>query len=178
MQTRPSPSVFNARRAFSNRTIAVLLAIVVGGLPIAVWLDLRTLSERQLTESALELSGIIDDLRDFYAENVVARAVTPDSSVSASHRYFEETDSIPIPATFSLELVSIFSGDGDSMTYRFVSEHPFANRAPHVLTDFEQEALETLEADPGAAPLAISGGLFDRRVKLATPVRMAQSCVE
>jgi len=177
MQYRQTPTAAISRRAFSNWTIAALLAVVIGGLPLAVWLDLRELSERQLTEQAQELSGIIDDLRDFYAENVVGRAVIPGSNVSASHRYFEEAGSIPIPATFSLELVSIFSSDGDSMAYRFVSDHPFANRTPHTLSRFERRALDELALDPGAIPLEVSGGVFDRTVKLATPVRMVQACV-
>jgi adenylate cyclase len=50
-----------------QRAIAPLLmaAVVLGllGLPAAVWLDLRELSERMLRTQAREISRIIDDMR-------------------------------------------------------------------------------------------------------------------
>jgi hypothetical protein len=41
----------------------VLVLLVLAGLPIAVWLDLRDLSERTLREQADELSSMIDSIR-------------------------------------------------------------------------------------------------------------------
>ncbi|MCC1494602.1 adenylate/guanylate cyclase domain-containing protein [Cognatishimia sp. F0-27] len=171
-------SVSDRRPAFSVVSIAAMLVAVFAGLPLAVWLDLRALSEEQLSGQAEALSDTIDDLRDFYAESVVARAVAHDGPVSASHRYLEEPGGIPIPATFSLELVSIFSSDGDEMTYRFVSDYPFANRPPVVLTPFERAALETLTADPSALPYRSTGSLLEREVSIASPVLMGQACVD
>ena len=49
--------------------LAVLLGLL--GLPLAVWLDLRSLSERLLRLQASETSRIIDDMRGFYASDVV-----------------------------------------------------------------------------------------------------------
>ena len=51
----------------------ILVLLVLAGLPIAVWLDLRNLSERALTEQADELSSTIDSIRNYYANNVVGR---------------------------------------------------------------------------------------------------------
>ncbi len=58
---------------------AVLLGLL--GLPLAVWLDLRGLSERLLRLQAGETSRIIDDMRGFYASDVVGRVLKADGPV-------------------------------------------------------------------------------------------------
>ena len=42
----------------------VLVLLVLAGLPLAVWLDLRNLSERALREQADDLSTMIDSIRN------------------------------------------------------------------------------------------------------------------
>lgn len=44
---------------------------------------------------------------------------------------------IPIPATLSLELGRVIGAQQENITYRFVSDFPFQNRAPHQLDKFE-----------------------------------------
>ena len=61
--------------------------------------------------------------------------------------------------------------------FRFFSDYPFRNRAPHAFDAFEREALETLRQDPSARLHQASGSIFDRRVRLITPIIMAASCV-
>jgi adenylate cyclase len=91
-----------------QRAIAPLLmaAVVLGllGLPAAVWLDLRELSERMLRTQAREISRIIDDMRGFYGTDVVARVLQANGPVSATHNYRDVQGAIPIPATLSIEL--------------------------------------------------------------------------
>jgi hypothetical protein len=53
----------------------VLVLLVLAGLPVAVWLDLRNLSEDVLTEQVNELSSTIDSIRNYYASNVVGRVL-------------------------------------------------------------------------------------------------------
>ena len=65
-------SGFFARRL--SITIMLVL-LVLAGLPVAVWLDLRNMSERALTEQANELSSTIDSIRDYYASRVVGRVL-------------------------------------------------------------------------------------------------------
>ena len=82
---------------------AVLLGLA--GLPIAVWLDLRSLSERLLQLQASETGRIIDDMRSFYASDVVGRVLQAHGQVTtASHNYAKVPGAIPIPATLSIEL--------------------------------------------------------------------------
>src|SRR5262245_46237798 len=53
----------------------LLLLVVLAGLPIAVWLDMRNLSEQALRGQAAELMTMLDGIRGYYAGNVVARVL-------------------------------------------------------------------------------------------------------
>src|SRR5688500_8948234 len=81
----------------------LIAAVVLGllGLPAAVWLDLRELSERMLRTQAGEISRIIDDMRGFYGSDVVARVLQANGPVTATHNYRDVQGAIPIPATLS-----------------------------------------------------------------------------
>src|SRR3954467_11928854 len=89
-----------------QRTIGPLLAgaVILGllGLPLAVWLDLRELSERLLKGQAGEIGRIIDEMRGFYASDVVGRVLQANERVTATHNYLEVPGGIPIPATLSI----------------------------------------------------------------------------
>src|SRR4051794_27480031 len=50
-----SPPIPGRKARFSNALTIVLVLLVLAGLPVAVWLDLRNLSERALREQADDL---------------------------------------------------------------------------------------------------------------------------
>jgi class 3 adenylate cyclase len=154
-------------------------AVVLGllGLPVAVWLDLRLLSENMLRTQAGEISRIIDDMRGFYGSDVVARVLQATSSVTATHNYRDTAGAIPIPATLSIELGKRISAHNGSVKYRFVSDLPFRGREPHNLDNFEQKAITALRISPKDPILEITGSLLDRSVRVASPVIMGQVCV-
>ncbi|WP_407048082.1 adenylate/guanylate cyclase domain-containing protein [Methyloraptor flagellatus] len=158
----------------------ILLVLVLAGLPVAVWLDLRDISETTLRSQVDALSAVIDDVRGYYAQNVVARVSAHHGQVTVSANYQQTPGAIPLPATLSLELGSALHGLGATrnMGYRFFSDLPFANRAPHVFDDFERAALETLRAKREGTVYDISGSILDRRMRLITPVIMSAGCVE
>src|SRR5215213_3619112 len=159
--------------------LLLMLAVMLGllGLPVAVWLDLRQLSERLLRTQASEISRIIDDMRAFYGSDVVGRVLQATGPVTARHNYREVGGAIPIPATLSIELGKRISAHEGSVKYRFVSELPFAGREPHQRDGFEQQAISALRANPAAPVIEVSGGLLDRHVRAAAPVIMGQVCV-
>jgi adenylate cyclase len=154
-------------------------AVVLGllGLPLAVWLDLRDLSERMLRAQAGEISRIIDEMRGFYGSDVVGRVLQAEGPVTATHNYREVGGAIPIPATLSIELGKRISASNGSVKYRFVSDLPFRGRESHALDAFEQNAIATLRGDPGASLVEVSGSVLDRYVRTAAPVVMGQVCV-
>jgi adenylate cyclase len=162
----------------SRLFITVLLVLLVlAGLPIAVWLDLRNLSERALTEQADELSSTIDTIRNYYASNIVGRVLTHGDKTQVLPNYGEVPGAIPIPATLSLELGDLINRNNGSTQFRFFSDYPFKNRPPHAFDSFEREALEKLRENPHSRVYGVSGSIFDRRVRLATPIIMTAACV-
>jgi adenylate cyclase len=155
----------------------LLVLLVLAGLPIAVWLDLRNLSERALTEQADELSSTIDSIRNYYASNVVGRVLAHGEKTQVLPNYGEVPGAIPIPATLSLELGDLINRSTGNTQFRFFSDYPFKNRPPHAFDAFEREALDSLRENPHSRVYGVSGSIFDRRVRLATPIIMAAACV-
>jgi signal transduction histidine kinase len=157
--------------------LGLLVVILVAGLPIAVWLDLSNLSDAALHRQAGDLNSVITSMRGYYASNVVGRVLASPGSTQVVHNYETIPGAIPIPATLSLELGRVLSEQQHNITYRFVSDYPFKNRASHVLDDFERNALALLRADPSRQVIDASRSIFTDRVRLVTPVIMGATCV-
>jgi len=156
----------------------VVLGIVL--LPVAAWLDLRTLSNEALTRQATDLNGMISEIRAYYARNVVGRVQDNNGQSKPAHNYEEVPGGIPIPATLSIELGAIIGQRADNIRYRFVSDEVFKGRAPHQLDQFEISALDTLRhnaGQPSGAVTQISGSFLNREIRMAVPVVMGQACV-
>ena len=114
-----------------NAVWVVAVALLLLGLPLAVWADPRSLSRAVLLRQSEDLSRIIDDVRDFCVTDVVARVIAAHGDVHASNKYRDEPGGGPIPATFSLELGRMTGAKEGDVGYRVVSEFPFAGREPH-----------------------------------------------
>jgi class 3 adenylate cyclase len=164
-----------------SRWRGLILIVVVGvlltGLPIAVWLDLRNLSEAALRRQASDLNSVITSMRAYYATNVVGRVLASPGTTQVVHNYETIPGAIPIPATLSLELGRVISEQQDNISYRFVSDYPFKNRAPHVLDEFEKNALHLLRGEPNRQLVDVSWSAFSDHVRLVAPVIMGAACV-
>ncbi len=169
------------RDAYHQRAMGPLLIATVIlsllGLPAAVWLDLRILSEHMLRMQVGEISRIIDDMRSFYGSDVVGRVLQAPGPVTVTHNYHDAPGAIPIPATLSIELGKRISAHDGSIKYRFVSDMTFKGREPHQLDGFEREALSRLRADPAQPVVEVSGSFLNQQVRAAAPVVMGQVCV-
>ncbi len=156
----------------------VVLALVL--LPVAVWLDLKHLSNEALTRQATDFNSVITEIRSYYARNVVGRIQQNNGQSVAAHNYEEIAGGIPIPATLSIELGSIVGTKGNKIRYRFVSDEVFESRSPHNLDAFEISVLAAFRSgakSPNEPVTEISGSLLNRQVRMAVPVIMGQSCV-
>lgn len=158
---------------------ALLVAAALALLPVAVWLDLRHLSDVGLRDQAKSLDGMITDIRSYYATNIVARVNAAGGKAVPVHNYHEIAGGIPIPATLSLELGRVIGGRGDNIRYRFVSDYVFTSREPHRLDDFERAALNSFRTEGIDKPpiMQLTGSVFDRQIRLAAPVLMGEACV-
>ncbi|HYB09569.1 MAG TPA: adenylate/guanylate cyclase domain-containing protein [Alphaproteobacteria bacterium] len=148
------------------------------GLPIAVWLDLRDLSEASLQRQARDLNSIITSVRSYYANNVVSRVLTAPGGVRVVHNYEAIPGAIPIPATLSLELGDVVKAQQSNVTYRFISDYPFEGRAPHEMDAFERDALATLRADSEQLLYDVSASGLSDRVRVVAPIIMGSTCVD
>jgi len=131
-------------RDIQTRSLVLILLVVLLliGLPLVVWLDLKNLTEANLRRQAGDLNSVVSSVRNYYASNVVGRILSSPGTAQVAqrvaHNYESISGAIPIPATLSLELGQVISEQQQNITYRFVSDYPFANRTPHVLDDFEK----------------------------------------
>ncbi len=157
----------------------LIFAVVAGllALPVAVWLDLRDLAERMVRVQATEVGHVINNMRDFYASDVVSRVVKAHGKAVPSHRYREIEGGIPVPATLSIELGNRLGGPDEAVGYRFVSDFPFKGRTNHGLDAFEVGALASLRRDASQPIVDVQGTIFDVNIRIASPVVMGPSCV-
>ncbi|HVT56674.1 MAG TPA: adenylate/guanylate cyclase domain-containing protein [Xanthobacteraceae bacterium] len=156
--------------------VVLLVVLLLAGLPFAAWLDMRNLSERILSRQATEIGRVIDDMRGFYASDVVGR-LAHHPLATPTDAYKSVDGGIPIPATLSIELGKMISARNAAVKYRFVSDYPFKGREPHPLDAWEKAAILSLRADSKKPVVDITGSVFNREIRMAGPVLMGAACV-
>jgi adenylate cyclase len=154
---------------------ALLVALLLLGLPIAVWLDLSKLVETNSRRQAGDVNSIISSVRNYYADNVVGRILASPGMTKVVHNYKDIPGAIPIPATLSLELGKVISEQQRNIEYRFVSDYPFKNRAPHALDEFETAALGRLRQNSNQQLTKVSSSTFADKVRLIAPIIMERT---
>src|SRR5215472_10533766 len=158
--------------------LVLLVLLLLAGLPLAVWLDLRNLVDANLRRQATDLNSVISSVRAYYGANVVGRVLTSPGTTKVVHNYRDIPGAIPIPATLSLELGKVISEQQNNIVYRFVSDYPFKNRPPHALDHFEANALSALRQNSSQQLAEVSATVFSDQVRLIAPVLMGQACVD
>jgi adenylate cyclase len=167
-----------AKSASSTHIVALMILVLLVGLPVAVWLDLSNLVETNLRRQASDLNSVVSGVRGYYASNVVGRILaSPESTTRVMANYETIPGAIPIPATLSLELGRVISEQQQNIAYRFVSDYPFKGRSPHFLDEFETASLNQLRVDPSQKLSEVSRGLYSERARLVVPVLMGAACV-
>lgn len=162
------------------KLIIVLIVCALGLLPVALWLDLRNISDKALQAQASDLNAMMTTVRSYYAKNVVGRILSTDAKVQPTHKYADLSGAIPIPATLSLELSELIGDQRTTIGYRFISDMPFAHRPQHQMDAFEARAMADFRAQPHPASTPVidtDGTIFNRRIRYAAPVVMGGACV-
>jgi len=173
----PASTVAPEHRRREPLTVIILVALIVG-LPIVVWLDLVNLTDASLRRQASDLNAMITGIRTFYSSDVVDRVLSAHAtSTQVTSDYQAIPGAIPLPATLSLELGKVIGEKQPNISYRFVSDYPFRNRATHVLDDFERNALAALRKNPNQPPIYQSTAGLHSKVRLISPIVMSGACV-
>jgi class 3 adenylate cyclase len=157
--------------------VILLVLVLLAGLPFAVWMDLRNLTETTLLRQASDLNSVITGVRGYYASNVVGRVLASPGATKVVHNYEDVPGAIPIPATLSLELGHVISAQQQNIAYRFVSDFPFKDRAPHELDSFEKDALKLLRENPHRDLTNVTSSMLTDKVRFIAPVIMGAACV-
>jgi signal transduction histidine kinase len=161
-----------------NIALAALVVLLLAGLPLAIWLDLRDLTDAALRRQAADLNSAITSIRGYYATNVVGRIRASTGSTSVLPNYEDVPGAIPVPATLSIELGRVIGEHQSNIAYRFVSDFPFKNRAPHALDSFERKTLAALRENANQQFTKVSTSLLSDRVRHIVPIVMGATCVE
>src|SRR5262252_5742844 len=157
--------------------LVLLVLLLLVGLPLAVWLDLSNLVDANLRRQATDLNSVISSVRAYYGANVVGRILASPGTTKVVHNYKDYPGAIPIPATLSLELGKVISEQQQNIKYRFVSDYPFKDRAPHAFDEFETDALDRLRQNSNQQLTRVSSSVFSDGVRLIAPILMEQPCV-
>jgi PAS domain S-box-containing protein len=128
------------------------------------------------TESAREHAESVTQFRNFYAQELVPRAMR--AGVSVTHDYKSTDNALPLPATLTIELGHYLSKVDGGTQIRLYSDLPFPWRfAERELDDFQEQALIHLKRNP-EEPFVREEVMNGQRVlRYAQADRMLSGCV-
>jgi len=116
-------------------------------------------------------------LRQYYTENVVAKAVG-DGGMKANFAHKGVRNTIPLPATMIHDLSGLMEGSGGSVRLKLYSQFPFPNRSGRVLDSFAKEAMAAIQKNPDQVFVKTEGQGSSRVVRVAIADRLVnQACV-
>jgi serine/threonine protein kinase len=163
-----------------NPVVTSLLVTVVLGSAFGMWYLSRLSSEvvrSSALESARQESEMFDQLNDFYSDRVVK-----DSGIKATHAYRTEPNTIPAPATLTIDLgdyISAHSKMGQHV--RLYSDDPFQNRVQRgqggPRDEFERQAIAELRKNPEQPFYRFEPFQGRPSLRFATARVMKESCV-
>jgi hypothetical protein len=151
-----------------------IVALVAIGMPVAIYLDLRSVTDDMLRKQVNETGTVFQTFHAYYSRNVASR-MAESKKVPVTDNFRNVESAIPLPATLAIEVGGEVRERIPGIEYRFASDYPFRNRPK--LDEFERTALASLRRTPNRPVSEISGSLFERHARLARPVLMERDCV-
>src|SRR5260221_4201976 len=120
--------------------------------------------------------GQYKTLRQYYTENVVAKAVG-EGGMKAAYNHKGVSKTLPLPATMIHDLSSLMEADGGNVRLRLYSEYPFPNRKGRVLDSFARDALAAIQKDPSQAFVKTQGSGANTVVRVAIAHRLVNQAL-
>ena len=177
MHTDSAPQTSFSSWSKQSIVSAVLFSAMLLCLPLAVWLDLQNMSSSSAQLQTDNVKVMINDIRAYYANEIVARVTPFDGKSQVVHNFREVPGAIPNPATMSIELAAIFKKSQTNLSYRFISDTPFKGRTPHAFDAWESAALASLRNNPNQEITDLQQNSTRTLYRIATPIRMDPVCV-
>jgi serine/threonine protein kinase len=182
IRARPVGRVARLARWCRRNPVAAGLLLALGlSSAFGLW-ELSRLSEHLVRSSALESaaqqSEILDAVNKLYSDDVVERAKV--KGVEATHDYATRKGTIPLPATFTIDLGRHLSERSESgVQVRLYSDTPFRSRQDGgPKDDFERDALEQLRRSPAIPYYRFEEVQGRPSLRYATAQRMQLTCVQ
>ncbi|MEO0410108.1 MAG: adenylate/guanylate cyclase domain-containing protein [Cyanobacteria bacterium P01_A01_bin.135] len=168
------------RRLLYRRTVLLLTLLMVAGTVAALWNTAR-LSQSLVESQAIQNSRLyvqaLKEARGFYSDRIVGSLSAVDG-VEIYHDPLARPQSIPVPATFLIDLGHRLTTETDVTTVRLYSDLPFPWRTdggPH--DQFERTALDTLTQAPGQPFFAFETVDGVPSIRYAVADTLQPSCV-
>ncbi|HZV06499.1 MAG TPA: protein kinase [Gemmataceae bacterium] len=159
--------------------VGLLIAVTLGSAS-GLW-HLTSLSEELVRSAALESaaqqSEMLDEVNNMYSSAVVDR-VEP-RGIKATHDYQTRGDTIPLPATLTIDLGKhLGEKSASGMEVRLYSDYPFRSRSDGgPKDDFERTALANLRENPDEPVYRFEEFQGRPSLRYATARRMQAACL-
>ncbi len=132
--------------------------------------------QQYAAESAQTHAASVTQFRNFYAQELVPRAVK--SGMTVTHDYKSQDNALPLPATFTIDLGHYLSKVDGGTQVRLYSDLPFPWReSERSLDDFQKQALQHLKEHPNKPYVREEVMNGNRVLRFAQADRMLPNCV-
>lgn len=132
--------------------------------------------QQYAAESAQTHAASVTQFRNFYAQELVPRAVK--SGMSVTHDYQSQENALPLPATLTIDLGHYLSKVDGGTQVRLYSDLPFPWReSERSLDDFQKQALQHLKEQPNKPFVREELMNGSRVLRFAQADRMLPNCV-
>lgn len=139
------------------------------------WQNSKDIRETAALKSAEAYSQSVTAMRGFYSKHVVPRAKKAGTDVRVDYKNTD--NSIPFPATLTIDLANELRENKNGFTFSFYSAEPFVGREDRKLDRFETDALRALQESGGEKFVRYENYRGTRSVRVAYPVVMGETCV-
>lgn len=149
----------------------------IGALALTAlsWQNSKDIRETAALKSAEAYSQSVTAMRGFYSKHVVPRAKNAGTAVSTEYK--DSDNSIPFPATLTIDLANELREHDSAFTFNFYSAEPFSSRQQRKLDRFELDALRILKETGAEKYIRYENYKGRRSVRVAYPVVMGETCV-
>jgi signal transduction histidine kinase len=125
--------------------------------------------------NAKSFSKTITLVGDFYSKFIINNF--REDTIEFTHKYQTTPNTLPRPATFTIDLMKYLNDYSTTAEFRLKSEFPFPWRKSRILNDFERGAIEAFKTTAVQSYHRFETIDGEMHLEYATPVIMKRRCV-
>jgi len=140
--------MFNIKKSIFA-PIILSIPIVVSLAVLGAWFLIPAITKQNAVDesqrASVEMVNQFKTLRSYYTKNIIQKILSS-GDIRPSTDHATEENSIPLPATFILDMSELLKKE--DTTISLYSAFPFPGRSSRVLDDFQTQAWEFLSMNP------------------------------